>query len=113
MLNENIIRLKACRKRGGLDQVELATLVGMNFHTVSRFERGLTLPDAPTLIAYELIFDMPAAQLLPATMRVMRKQTLRRALDLQKRCGRSSLPQKRGKTEFLEALCQRLEGTTG
>ena len=50
MFNANSVRLRACRKRGGLDQAELSQLIGTSYSTVSRFERGESLPDVQQLI---------------------------------------------------------------
>lgn len=43
------ITLKAARVNRGLTQAEVATLLGMNVDTVSRYERGLAYPDVPTI----------------------------------------------------------------
>jgi len=108
MFNANAIRLKACRRRGGLDQAELSKLVGLrNYNTISRFERGVNLPDAPVLIAYELIFDIPVATLLPDTSRIVRKHTYLRAVRLLKHC-KASPNDCQNKIEFLEDVCQKL-----
>lgn len=43
------ITLKASRVNRGLTQREVASLLGMNVDTVSRYERGLAYPDIPTI----------------------------------------------------------------
>lgn len=110
MQNANSIRLRACRKRSGLDQAELGQLVGRNMHVLSRCERGLIIPDPQTMIAYELLFDIPVAKLLPDMTARVRRLTYERATQLLKRC--NSLPREevRTKVEFLYALCHKLEG---
>ena len=48
MLNENI---KAIRKAKGLSQQELAVKLNIVRQTVSKWEQGLSVPDADLLIA--------------------------------------------------------------
>ena len=48
MLNENI---KAIRKAKGLSQQELAVKVNVVRQTVSKWEQGLSVPDADMLLA--------------------------------------------------------------
>jgi putative transcriptional regulator len=43
------ITLKAARINKGLNQREVASLLGMNVDTISRYERGLAYPDVPTI----------------------------------------------------------------
>jgi transcriptional regulator with XRE-family HTH domain len=112
MFDANAIRLKACRRRGGLDQAELAQLVGTSFSTISRFERGLVRPDTLTLITYELIFDIPAAKLLPDTTIDLKRRTRARATQLLKRCDNSPDRHPPGKVEFIRSLCSRLDGSS-
>tara|TARA_R110002073_G_scaffold69054_6_gene171330 strand:+ start:29320 stop:29661 length:342 start_codon:yes stop_codon:yes gene_type:complete len=112
MFNANSVRLRACRKRGGLDQAELSQLVGTSYSTISRFERGRTLPDIQTLITYELIFDIPAAKLLPDVTHAARRRTYERAARLLKRCNTSPTDHMRAKVEFIEAICSRLDGSS-
>tara|TARA_R110000868_G_scaffold11516_7_gene56439 strand:+ start:41017 stop:41361 length:345 start_codon:yes stop_codon:yes gene_type:complete len=111
MFNANSVRLRACRKRGGLDQAELSQLIGTSYSTVSRFERGESLPDIRHLIAYEIIFDIPVSKMLPDTSVAVRNQTRERAARVLKRCRRSSDDRRRAiKVEFMEGLCRRLDG---
>ncbi|WP_300532626.1 helix-turn-helix transcriptional regulator [Maricaulis sp.] len=112
MIDANAIRLKACRRRGGLDQAELARLVGTTHSTISRYESGRLRPDVGTLITYELIFDIPASTLLPDTTIANRRKTLARAHALKKRYERSSGALPATKVEFIRTLCHRLDGTS-
>lgn len=112
MLDANAIRLKACRRRGGLDQTELSRLVGTSHSTVSRYERGQALPDTLTLITYELIFDIPASKLLPDASLSIRRRTLAQARYLLNRCQRDPDRHFRAKVEFIEQLCSRLDGSS-
>lgn len=110
MFNENSIRLRACRKRYGLDQAEIALLVGRNQATVSRFESGRYLPDSQSLVAYEILFDMPASTVLPHTRRHVTNRIQMRARHLLKRCEETGTVRHPTKVEFLEALLGRLTG---
>lgn len=109
MINANTIRLRACRKRCGLDQAELAELLGCNFHSLSRCERGLFLPNSEILLTYEIVFDIPASKLLPDTTARLRRITYRKAERLLKRCHASEGRSASVKVDFLEKLCHRLE----
>jgi transcriptional regulator with XRE-family HTH domain len=110
MLNSNCIRLKACRKRGGLDQAELAQLVGLRLSSaISRLEGGQRTPDARTLIAYEIVFARAGSELLTQTARDERHAILNRARRLLLKCQNSPSHLWNQKVEFLEDLIARLE----
>lgn len=61
MLKDNI---KAAREAKGLSQEELAVKLHAVRQTVSKWERGLSVPDADMLIALSKIFEMPVGTLL-------------------------------------------------
>ncbi|WP_394692375.1 helix-turn-helix domain-containing protein [Hyphobacterium sp.] len=111
MFHANSIRLRACRKRAGFDQAELANLVGRNIHSFIGIETGRFLPDTQSLIAYEVLFDIPASSLLPDTRANVCRITYERAQKLLKRCKASPSRHTRSKVEFLENLCHRLDGS--
>lgn len=50
-----------------LTQERLAELLGVEQETISRFERGLTLPPLPRLIQLADIFELPLEALLRGT----------------------------------------------
>lgn len=108
MLDANAIRLKACRRRGALDQAELAQLMGTSYDTISRYECGRGRPDVFTLLTYELLFDIPASKLLPDTTHTLRRTVLERSERLLKRLARPSHRQCQAKVDFVRSLCQRL-----
>lgn len=60
MLNENI---QALRKSKGLSQEELALKLNVVRHTVSKWERGLSVPDAEMLVAIGEVLDTPVSTL--------------------------------------------------
>ena len=65
MLNEN---LKALRKSKGLSQEELAIKLNVVRQTVSKWEQGLSVPDADLLIALSEALDTPVSTLLGETI---------------------------------------------
>jgi DNA-binding XRE family transcriptional regulator len=56
--------LRAHRRRHGLSQRELGLLVGYkNEWQISRHERSKTIPPLTVALAYEIVFQVPVAQL--------------------------------------------------
>lgn len=65
MLNENIREL---RKSKGLSQEELALKLNVVRQTVSKWERGLSVPDAEMLVAIGGVLETPVSTLLVETV---------------------------------------------
>ena len=65
MLNENIREL---RKSKGLSQEELAIKLNVVRQTVSKWERGLSVPDAEMLLSLGEVLDTPVSALLGKTV---------------------------------------------
>ena len=65
MLSENI---KAIRKSKGLSQEELAIKLNVVRQTISKWEQGLSVPDADMLISISEIFETPVSTLLGETV---------------------------------------------
>ena len=61
MLNENI---KGIRKSKGLSQQELAVKLNVVRQTVSKWEQGLSVPDAEMLISLSEVLETPVSTLL-------------------------------------------------
>lgn len=61
MLSDNI---KAAREAKGLSQEELAVKLNVVRQTVSKWERGLSVPDADLLIALSEATEIPVSELL-------------------------------------------------
>ena len=74
MLNENI---KAIRKSKGLSQEELAGKLNVVRQTVSKWEQGLSVPDADLLIALSDALDTPVSVLLGETVCVPKEDDLK------------------------------------
>lgn len=67
MLNENI---KLMRQSRGLSQEELARELKVARQTVSKWERGLSVPDSEMLISISAILETNVSVLLGETVRV-------------------------------------------
>ena len=65
MLNENI---KAIRKSKGFSQQELAIKLNIVRQTVSKWEQGLSVPDADLLISLSEALETPVSALLGETV---------------------------------------------
>lgn len=65
MLSENI---KAIRKSKGLSQEELAIKLNVVRQTISKWEQGLSVPDADMLISLSEVFETPVSTLLGETL---------------------------------------------
>lgn len=61
MLSEN---LKELRKKNGYSQEQLALRLNVVRQTVSKWEKGLSVPDAQMLMEIAEIFDVPVSALL-------------------------------------------------
>ena len=61
MLKDN---LKSARKAKGLSQEELAIKLNVVRQTISKWEQGLSVPDAKMLISISEVFDTPISTLL-------------------------------------------------
>ena len=65
MLNENI---KAIRKSKGLSQEELAVKLNVVRQTISKWEKGLSVPDSDMLISISEVLETPVSSLLGETV---------------------------------------------
>ena len=65
MLNENI---KVIRKAKGLSQEELAVKLNVVRQTISKWETGLSVPDADMLIRISEVLETPVSTLLGQTI---------------------------------------------
>ena len=61
MLNEN---LKTLRKTKGLSQEELAIRLNVVRQTISKWEKGISVPDSDMLIKIADLFEVPVSTLL-------------------------------------------------
>ncbi len=65
MLNENI---KSVRKSKGLSQEELAVKLNVVRQTISKWEKGLSVPDSELLISLSEVLETPVSTLLGETI---------------------------------------------
>lgn len=65
MLNENI---KSIRKSKGLSQEELAVKLNVVRQTISKWEKGLSVPDSDMLISLSEVLGIPVSTLLGETI---------------------------------------------
>ena len=61
MLKDNI---KTIRKSKGLSQEELAIKLNVVRQTISKWEQGLSVPDAEMLINISEVFEIPVSEIL-------------------------------------------------
>lgn len=61
MLKENI---KSIRKSKGLSQEELAIKLNVVRQTISKWEKGLSVPDSEMLVSISKVFEIPVSTLL-------------------------------------------------
>ena len=74
MLSENI---KAIRKSKGLSQEELAIKLNVVRQTISKWEKGLSVPDSEMLISISEILETPVSTLLGETISDKREDELK------------------------------------
>ena len=78
MLNEN---LKQLRKSKGLSQEELAIRLNVVRQTISKWEKGLSVPDADMLIKIADIFEVSVSELLGAKIGEKKEQDVNEVAD--------------------------------
>ena len=74
MLKDN---LKALRKQKGLSQEELSIKLHVVRQTISKWEQGLSVPDAEMLISISQIFDAPVSTILGETIEENKPDSLK------------------------------------
>lgn len=73
MLKDN---LKALRKQKGLSQEELSIKLNVVRQTISKWESGLSVPDAEMLITISTIFETPVSEILGENIKEKEKNDL-------------------------------------
>lgn len=74
MLKDN---LKTLRKNKGLSQEELSVKLNVVRQTVSKWEQGLSVPDAEMLISISEVFDTPVSTILGENIDEQEKKDLK------------------------------------
>ena len=74
MLKDN---LKTLRKNKGLSQEELSVKLSVVRQTVSKWEQGLSVPDAEMLISISEVFEIPVSMILGENIDEQEKNDLK------------------------------------
>ncbi len=74
MLKENI---KILRKQKGLSQDELSIKLNVVRQTISKWEQGLSVPDAEMLVSISEVFDIPVSVLLGENIKESKDEELK------------------------------------
>ena len=74
MLKDNI---KTIRKSKGLSQEELAIKLNVVRQTISKWESGLSVPDAEMLINISELFEIPVSEILGENIEKKEKDDLK------------------------------------
>jgi transcriptional regulator with XRE-family HTH domain len=84
--------LRTYRKRAGLTEEEMASLLGCRDGTkAGRYECFRRLPELTTVFAYEVVFRIPARELFGGVFEQVKRVTIRRVRALYRRL-RTSAP---------------------
>lgn len=102
MLNENI---KEIRKSKGLSQQELAVKLNVVRQTVSKWEKGLSVPDSDMLIAISEALEAPVSTLLGETTVETKEEDIK-AISQKLETIHLQLAQKsRARRKIIQGLC--------
>ncbi|MBS1983504.1 MAG: helix-turn-helix transcriptional regulator [Bdellovibrionales bacterium] len=99
--------LRTHRKRWGLSQRELASLLGQSVSLISRFERLSREPTVHALIGAEFAFGEPARRLFPGLYSTVEAAVTLRAIDFAERLAEQSSPIALVQRELLEEIARR------
>jgi transcriptional regulator with XRE-family HTH domain len=101
--------VRACRRRWGLTQEELAMLLGVESSTtVSRIERSVRTPTAAVLVACSILFGLSHAELFPSLYEAVEEGVANAAKTLYDQLGEQTDSSSLRKREFVEALFLRI-----
>jgi len=101
--------LRTLRKKWGLTQKELASLVPhCRRNRVSDVERGKILPRASELLAYALIFGFPSQAIFRKYAEDIEDAVMRVAAEFDRRLTDDDSPSAARKIDFLEQLSNRV-----
>ena len=101
--------LRPYRRRWGLTQQELATIiVGAKSRTlISRLENGACQPSLATAFALQLVFGVQADELFPAQLEEVKDEVVARAYELFDQLQGNSSKANKLKLDFLEDMFAR------
>ena len=75
MLKDN---LKTLRKNKGISQEELSVKLNVVRQTISKWESGLSVPDAEMLISISEVFETPVSEILGENIEEKEKSNIRK-----------------------------------
>ena len=101
MLKENI---KQLRKQKGLSQEELSIKLNVVRQTISKWEQGLSVPDAEMLISISEVFDTPVSTLLGETISEENPDTLKEISEKLEIINLQLTQKRESKRKFLHLL---------
>lgn len=103
--------VRAHRRRWGLTQAELATLLGIAASTsVSRVERAVRPPTASVMIACSILFGVPGCELFASFSETVEAVVANAAKDLYDALEDRADERSLRKREFLQAALLRIAG---
>lgn len=103
--------LRTLRREWGLTQEELAGLLPNGSRArVSDVELAKAQPNAEEILAYSLIFGMPAGEIFPAAYYAIEEEVVRRAYKLDETLREDGSHWTRQKKRLLRALLDRATG---
>lgn len=102
MLNENLRNL---RKSKGLSQEELAVKLNVVRQTISKWEKGLSVPDSEMLITLSEVFETPVSTLLGETVDISTPDTLKVVSEKLEAINSQLAQKKRTKRSVVHYLC--------
>ena len=101
-------RLRTQRRLWGLNQQELATLLGCGGAThISRIERGERTPTLSVALASELLFGSPPKRTFSLSYQKTEEELMRRVYAMHQRLAKSRRPADLRKRELLESCLKR------
>jgi DNA-binding XRE family transcriptional regulator len=103
--------LRTHRRRCGLSQEELAALVGYkNWNAVGRHERSQDIPPFLVALAYEIVFEVPVAQLFPGFYSAVRDSVAQNLRELKGNMAGESGDRRRSNPEKTQWLLKQSVG---
>jgi transcriptional regulator with XRE-family HTH domain len=106
----NAARLRRLRKKSGLNQKELAHILGFRSGVpISRHERSESVPDLLTAFGYEAIFRVPISQIFPGLYGTVELGIEERLAKIEDELGQSAAKGREAipVAHKLEFLCER------
>ena len=109
MSKRTLCGLRTHRRLWGLNQTELATLLGVRgADQISRLESGERTPSLEVALACELLFDLPPDALFAQVRQKVEELLIRRVYAMHERLSKESSAAAQRKRELLESCLKRV-----